>query len=126
MATREEFIQALQDLADYLTANPDVPVPKYSSEISVIPDGDSDETKRAAVDAIAAQLGVEARMHGAAYLCELRFGPIQYRAFTHTAQHMADWDATLRIGKAALEARNAAQAEQQPAAVEAEPETVAA
>lgn len=108
MATREEFIKGLRDLADYLEQNGLVPVPGTRREISVIPLG-TDAEKYAAVDAAAYAMGVDAVMDGDTYECAVQFGPIEYRAFAHTEQHMADWREKLRLGDEALAAKKAAE-----------------
>lgn len=106
MSTREEFIAALRELADFLADHPDVRTPAFGCDISVIPMG-SDVSKAAAIDAIAASLDVKAYVDGDAYECSRRFGPINYRAHAHTQATMQDWNDTLQLGAEALAARKA-------------------
>jgi hypothetical protein len=83
---RAALIAGLLDLASFLEAHPDVPVPPAWSSINTItvlpPTGDDDE-RRAFVDAFAAALGVEAAdpdNHGH-YKAIRKFGPIGYESF---------------------------------------------
>ena len=81
---RAAFIAGLRDLADYLTAHEDVPVPDYSSLLTAFPDGDSNDERRAAVDAAAAVLGTDTaeRPNHRQYYAERKFGPITYSVVT--------------------------------------------
>jgi hypothetical protein len=81
--TRKAYITALRELADYLSANPDLPVPQYGSTASVHADS-ADHGGRDQVDRIAAQLGtpVEDTLTSAGYYQVKRdFGPIEYVAY---------------------------------------------
>ena len=93
--TRKAYISALRELADYLTANPAVPVPSWGSA-SVRTDRPADGGC-GQVDHIAALLGVpvEDSLTGTGYYQAKRdFGPIEYVAWTVT-------DATIARNQAA-------------------------
>lgn len=94
-ATRDAYITGLLDLADYLTANPAVPVPHYGTTVSVHADS-ADHGGCAQVDHIAALLGVPAenKLDSTGYYEAKRaFGPIEYLAWAAsdatTAHHHA-------------------------------------
>jgi hypothetical protein len=93
------FTAALRELADYLDAHPDLPVPDYESgaevHISVL-DGGDDE-RRAEVDRIAAVLGVPAHTTPAgAYLVRRTFGGrVRYSAAMVPAEYMARYNAEM-------------------------------
>lgn len=81
-ATRKAFITGLHDLADYLTANPDVPVPPYGETILVHADS-ADHGGREQVDHIAALLGTpvhDETADGGHYTSDRTFGPVAYCA----------------------------------------------
>lgn len=86
--TRAEFIAGLRRLADFLAANPKVPVPSYA-EINVHASG-SDEEQRATVDRIAALIDRPAT-DGVHYATARDFGPVTYRAVAIPEQYMAEW-----------------------------------
>lgn len=97
-AAREAFIAGLRDLADFLAANPAVPVPVNRTVVHVQPYG-SDEEEAAGIDAFAAAAGVGVldERHGGhysgRYSAILEFGPVAYMAFTYTAATLAESDA---------------------------------
>jgi ribosomal protein S27AE len=80
-SARERFITGLQDLAAYLTCNPDIPVPCYSRDITVLLD--STETGGIVQVREFARLldapVVDEIAHGGHYYAEKQFGPICYR-----------------------------------------------
>ena len=81
--TRKAYITGLYDLADYLTANPALPVPQYGTAASVQADS-ADHAGREQVDHIAALLGVpvEDKLTSTGYYQAKRdFGPIDYVAW---------------------------------------------
>ncbi|WP_248965419.1 hypothetical protein [Sphaerisporangium perillae] len=86
-SARTEFIAGLRRLADFLAANPKVPIPAYGTDIQVNTFG-TDSDKRAAVDRIA-ELIASPATDGTTYETTRDFGPITYRA-------AAVWDDTLR------------------------------
>ena len=55
-AVRDQFITGLRQLADFLDAHPDVPVPPYGTTITVSAES-TDNGGKAQVDAVAEQLG---------------------------------------------------------------------
>jgi hypothetical protein len=81
--TRNAYITALHDLADYLTANPALPVPQYGTTASVHADS-ADHGGRYLVDHIAALLGAPVEDNLAStgyYQARKDFGPIGYVAW---------------------------------------------
>ena len=88
---RREFIRGLRELAAFLDANPDVPVPLYGTEISLHALG-SDAEKFGAVDQIAGLIGAET-VDGGHYSASRNFGPIEYRAVAIPAAWNAEYDA---------------------------------
>jgi hypothetical protein len=89
--TRQAFITGLRQLADYLEANPVLPVPPFSTDINV--QADSTETGgRTQVDVIAEQLGVPVQDETAEvghYSAERDFGPVTYCAISISDARMA-------------------------------------
>jgi hypothetical protein len=82
-ADRAAWVAGLRELADFLAAHPDVPVPPayHTQGICEFPDGDSDAERRAGVDRAAAALGVRAAgSWGGHYKASARFGPVEYAA----------------------------------------------
>jgi hypothetical protein len=94
---RAAFVAGLRALARFLAAHPDVPVPEsyHTQDFTVFPDGDTDDEKRAAVDATAAVLGVVPDDHGGRghYKAVRRFGPVAYETFFVSAAYRARSDA---------------------------------
>lgn len=77
---RAAFISGLRALADYLESNPEVPTLIYST-VHTFPPNDDWAGMRAEIDAIAARLGVTARLTGGGhYVASRSFGPVEYRA----------------------------------------------
>lgn len=80
---RTAFIAGLSDLADYLSAHPDVPTPRHLSPLNVFPEGTSNDERRAAVDAAAAVFGTATLDRGNGhYLTDREFGPVTYCVIT--------------------------------------------
>ena len=80
-ADRAALVAGLRDLADFLAAHPDVPVPPAYHEETIhdFPDGDTDEERRAGVDRAADAMGVPAaETRGGHYKATARFGPLAY------------------------------------------------
>lgn len=93
--TRKAYISALHDLADYLTANPAIPVPAYGS-ILCVHDKGADHGGREQVDRIAGLLGtlVEDKTATTGYYETTRsFGPIGYCVWAVSDQHKARHEA---------------------------------
>jgi hypothetical protein len=90
---RYAFVRGLRDLAAFIEAHPDLPLP-YRAHMSYFPGG-TDEEERAEVDRIAGVLGQEpvTRAGGDHYLVERWFGRVGYQATAITADHMARYDA---------------------------------
>lgn len=109
MTTREEFITGLRQLADFLTVNPDLPVPFAEWSLSVPLIGDTDAERLNRVDRAALATGIEAQWKHGRYGTELHFGPVEYAVFAHTDEHMRDWREQQRLGREAL-ARQRAEA----------------
>lgn len=76
---RARLISGLRDLAIFLEANPDVPAPQYPS-LLVFPPNGTDAERRAAIDAIATQIGAEPGTVCGHYIAVRYFGPVEYRA----------------------------------------------
>ena len=90
-ATRQAFITALRNLADYLTSNPSVPVPRYGTEIHLSASS-TDDGGCAQVDHFARHTGatVENRLaHSGHYEAVLPFGPVGYRIIAISDARMA-------------------------------------
>lgn len=87
---RERFCAALEELAGFLRAHPDLPVPRSTVPLRPHVSGGSDEEQRAEVDRIAAILGTEAveTAGGEHYQTERRFGPVAYGAVAIRTEHM--------------------------------------
>jgi hypothetical protein len=82
-ADRAAWVAGLRDLAGFLAAHPDVPVPPayHTQGICEFPEGDSDAERRAGVDRAAAALGVQAaESRGGHYKASASFGPVEYVA----------------------------------------------
>lgn len=89
--TRAGFVAGLLDLACFLEAHPDVPVPQHGTRILPCTDDGSGDTRRA-VDEFAALTGVavddtwEARGH---YHATRAFGTVEYHVYTVSNEAMA-------------------------------------
>jgi hypothetical protein len=96
---RAELIAGLHSLADYLHANPAIPVPEFSTDVLIHVRGTDDE-QRAEIDRVAALLGVSVEdrtLHGGHYKAIRCFGPVEYRCVAIPAAvmaaHIASWAA---------------------------------
>lgn len=76
---RARLIAGLLDLATFLQANPDVPVPQHT-DVLVFPSDGTDAERRAEIDAIATRIGAETQTVCGHYIATRRFGPVEYRA----------------------------------------------
>ncbi|SEG94701.1 hypothetical protein SAMN04489712_15012 [Thermomonospora echinospora] len=90
---RHQTIAGLRALADFLEANPAVPVDEYGEDYSVYTRGHCDTGQRTEVDRIAALLGVPATESGTRYLASRTFGRITYRIVHIPARTRAENDA---------------------------------
>ena len=80
-ADRIDFIAGLYALADFLDANPALPIPLFRAEILIHVDG-SDDEQRAEVDRLAELLGTsvdDETGDGGHYTAMRSFGPVEYR-----------------------------------------------
>ena len=80
-ADRAAWVAGLRDLADFLAAHPDVPVPPayHDQGITVFPEGGTDDERRAGVDRAAGVLGVRAaETRGGHYRASRSFGPVTF------------------------------------------------
>ena len=88
---RAAYISGLRQLADYLQANPVLPVPPYTASITVHADS-TENGGRAQVKAVAAILGVPVEDETAEvghYRAERDFGPVTYCAISISDARMA-------------------------------------
>ena len=80
---RDRFIAGLRELADFLSRNPQVPVPHWATVI-VFPDQAADTEMVAEIDRIAGHIGATASRTddtpAAHYAASRYFGPVEYRA----------------------------------------------
>jgi len=92
-ADRAAFIAALRDLAGFLAAHPDVPVPPGYCETRILlcPQG-SEAGRLAAVDQAAAALGVQPSIPDGSdyYTAGRSFGPVTYEVLACTDAARAD------------------------------------
>ncbi|MFC9975224.1 hypothetical protein ACFVH6_30450 [Spirillospora sp. NPDC127200] len=93
---RAAFIAGLRELADYLAATPEVPVPQYGAEVTLFPSGDDDAARFAQVDRLAAVLGVpvcDRTADGGHYIATRCFGPVALEVVASTEASRAAYDA---------------------------------
>jgi hypothetical protein len=93
--TRKAFITGLRDLADYLDANPGVPVPGYGHNILVSDDYVEDGGKTR-VERFAAEYGLDitdGTSEGRSYRARRFFGPVGYEIYALTRVSMARYHA---------------------------------
>ncbi|WP_329095535.1 hypothetical protein OG979_12900 [Actinomadura citrea] len=89
---RHQTIAGLRALADFLEANPAVPVNEYGREYNVYTRAEDEAAAVAVVDQIAALLGAEVtddRPNGGHYSAEKTFGRITY-GIVHVPQRRHD------------------------------------
>jgi hypothetical protein len=80
---RAAAIAGLRELADLLESNPAIPADRYGWTFHTFPRADGDAAARAAVDQIAAALGVPVVDDTASaghYVARRMFGPVEYSA----------------------------------------------
>jgi hypothetical protein len=107
---RAELIQGLRELADFLEANPGLPLGAYPDvELSVFVDHfdvpDTDEAHQAELARIAAELGVEVTRKAAGdhWIARRDFGPVALRYIHTTSQSDADFEAANKVFRAERE-----------------------
>jgi hypothetical protein len=77
-ADRDAFIAGLRELADFLTANPDVLIPAHPN-LGVFVDAADTSARKEGAESAAAPLGVPVEDLGLGYFAARReFGPIAY------------------------------------------------
>ena len=100
--TRAAFISGLRELADFLAANPDVPVPSYGTSIQLCPLKGDDDANLLAVREFSAAIGVPApdgfTKDGRADAGRT-FGPIRYHAYASTRAHTDLYNAAQRVAQ---------------------------
>ncbi|GAA4640733.1 hypothetical protein GCM10023196_107390 [Actinoallomurus vinaceus] len=99
---RRQTIAGLRALADFLEANPGVPVNEYGWEVSYHPRG-TDEDQAAEVDRIAALLDaapVDDRPDDGHYTVAKTFGRITYKVVHIPARQMDAYDALMSYAPA--------------------------
>lgn len=84
---RQAFIAGLRALADFLENNPEVPAPKYTTDVLVFLPFASDEEKKREIDVIASRIGSVSEPSCGHYTASRRFGPVEYRAGSRVAGH---------------------------------------
>jgi hypothetical protein len=109
-AVRDQFITGLRQLADFLDAHPDLPVPPYGTTITVNADS-ADIDGKAQVDAAAEQLGTPVHDDTAAsghYSTIRAFGRIGYdvvaisdASYARYLAHSSYWDSVTPDSEAA-------------------------
>jgi hypothetical protein len=86
-SARAQVISGMREAADYLDQHPAVPVSEHGWTLLSFPDRDSDDAGHAAVDEVAAVLGVTVRddtPSGGHYRAVKSFGPVTYE-FVHVS-----------------------------------------
>lgn len=77
---RNQLIDGLRAVAQFLHDHPDVPAPRWTDVLVFPPEG-SNEEKYAEIDVIASRVAVEPReIVSGHYSASLSFGPVQYQA----------------------------------------------
>jgi len=102
-ADRAAWVAGLRDLADFLAAHPDVPVPPayHSCTLHVFPEGDSDDDRRAETDRAAGVLGTAAAETGGGHYKATRsFGPVEFALVVIPRKALADGAGTAADGMA--------------------------
>ncbi|MFI6516982.1 hypothetical protein ACIBF1_15615 [Spirillospora sp. NPDC050679] len=108
---RAEFIAALRALADFLVVTPAMPVPLYSTGISLHTRGEDDDAEFAQVDRLAALLGVQVdddTVNGGHYTATRSFGPINLKVVAVTNAFRASYEALMSYSDNVRPERSAA------------------
>lgn len=101
-ARRSLIIAGLRELADFLDANPDLPVP-YSVNVTAFVPRAADRAMRAEVDRVAYLLGTDIdseQIEYGHYNTEATFGAVQYRLSGILAEARGDKAAWTSIDRA--------------------------
>lgn len=102
-AGRRAYIDALRELADFLDAHPDTPVPSGQEQIQVNTTG-SDEEQEQTVREAAVAMGVSPERDYRDFVAAKRFGPIKYFVIAIPQARMDEHNAIQKLGREALEA----------------------
>ena len=100
---RVQTIRGLRALADFLEANPTVPVSTYGADYKIFTRGESDEGERAEIDRIASTLGEDVKddtARGGHYTVAKTFGRITYTAVHVPARRQAAYEALMSYAPA--------------------------
>ncbi|MEV1200277.1 hypothetical protein [Microbispora rosea] len=89
---RTTLIAGLRALADFLDANPAIPVPRSVYALH-FPHGATDAEMCAEVDHIAELLGAPTSQEFGHYGAAVRFGPVEYKAVAILAARRAQYEA---------------------------------
>jgi hypothetical protein len=118
---RIAYITALRDLADWLEANPDVPVPSYGHDLQLSLCGTEEQRRQDMQDmgAVFGSAPVDPYGDGTHLEVAKQFGPIKY--FVHFASEAftEEYHEKERLGAEALAAKKAAEQEELVAEVSA-------
>ena len=89
---RAEFTAGLRQLAEYLDANPGVPVPSYGTTIMVSA-GTIEEGGMTEIFAMSIALAAPFIEREGVYRTERKFGPVTYKGFADSAAALANYEA---------------------------------
>ncbi|MEV8638766.1 hypothetical protein AB0395_44640 [Streptosporangium sp. NPDC051023] len=93
---RTAFVTGLRDLADFIEANPGLPIPRSSAIINYFPERTTDTEMCADIDQVAGALGTEidpVHLPHGHYMTSRNFGPISYEAVAILTDARARYDA---------------------------------
>ncbi len=88
---RKAYIDGLRQLADYLDANPGVPVPAYGTTI-LLAASDTENGGIAEIVALSIELAAPFAETDGVYRTQRQFGPITYKGFANTAASLANYN----------------------------------
>ena len=91
-AHRKEYTDGLRQLADYLDANPSVPVPAYGTTIMLMA-SDVENGGITEITALAAELAAPFTEIDGVYRTQRQFGPVTYKAVANSFASLADYTA---------------------------------
>jgi len=89
---RAELAAGLRELADFLTAHPEVPIP-FAPRLTVFNRGGTDADRAAAVKTAADALDTEVNADGLHFEAVRMFGPLVYEIWASTDAGYADYRA---------------------------------